>query len=323
MSKNNQKFKKLRVGSATLAILAMLSPFTACNKQNETIPSKETQQQETESQSNKNNQTISLSQLQPHFSYKKWNGKYQLTIDKQTLYEVAKLALEDAKDFYQSLGAPNFKFDSNGNRVQGEENFYPDWFNVYYVLAQAEMESGDIYMIDKIAQIENPDGSIKPDGEQPHGIMQITPDTIAKDLTFYFSNYFNYDWSKYANIEIYPNQTDIENLKSENPAVVKNAEQNILTSVYNNVFTSIVYNIRVAKSHGPNHPDYYEKYGGFSNETYQEIVTALYLFKREDVINSLKNGTFKNEYANSVYVTKIKQFQKEAENEFGNQNQMQ
>ena len=325
MNKNNKKIRFLKKASATLAVLALLSPFTSCIKKADAISNDNSKNQGyTESEKsfadkNYSNQS-KLDNINPKFVYKKWGGESHLTIDQDSLYEIAKLALDDVKDFYQSIDSPNFNFSETGIRIEGKENFYPKWFDENYVLAQAKMESSEIFMIDYKANILDSNNTPYADSLQPQGVMQITPDTLKNQLSNYFKTYYKYDWSDYARMQVYPNAEDIKNLNSENLSTRQNAINNIKQSVYNNVLLSITYNVQIAKSLGPNHADYYEKYGGFSNDIYFKALTHSYLFGLSDTVSKLKNGY---DFNQTKYVSNIEKFMGEFKTEYANENQMQ
>lgn len=325
MDKNNKNIKFLKKTSATLAILALLSPFTSCINKTDTInqddiKSKNYSNSASDFESNNYSNQSKLDNINANFSFKKWNGISHLTIDQDSLYEIAKLALDDVKNFYQSIDSPNFQFDENGNRATGKDNFYPTWFDENYVLAQAKMESSEIFMIDYKANLLNNQNVPYRDSLQPQGVMQITPEILSNHLINYFKTFYKYDWSDQAKMQIYPSENDIQNLNSQNIETRKSAIENIKQSVYNNLIWSITYNVQIAKSLGPNHADYYEKYGGFSNDIYFKALTYSYLFGLSDTISKLKSGY---DFNQTKYVSNIEKFKNEFKAEYANANQMQ
>ena len=293
---------------ATLLICATLftTALTACAPANSSSSSNSGSpaQQTTQMQSNKKpvQKATSLAEIKPTFSDTTWLGEKYVKIDEESLLQIIRVAMNDAEKMYKSIGSFNMKLDPKTH--EHTDTFYPDWMNEYFFLARAKQES--VYMINYVG---------KPVNEQGHramGTMQVIPESIIPTLNQYM------DWPYEVNIRfddynVLPSNNDIKNYKTSSKA-----RDNLKQAVYNSVYLSICYDIYNAKCTGPNHKDYYSKFGGYDESIRQKVVIALYLFKRNDVISSLQNGTFNEKFGKSEYVTKILSYQKEAKNNYEN-----
>ena len=298
---NNKRFKKAKLAASAIAILLAVGAFTGCSNPHTSHLQ--------ENSKNESSYTESVSQSQGNpFEVKKWKGEEYLTIKEDALRDVISKAMNDAEKFYTGIGAPNMKLDSNNKVIPGKGNFYPDWMNENYFLARAKQESG-IFMINYRANISD---SLSSD---PQGVMQINPNDVVPTLEDYYKNVFGENISL-DELKLFPSANDVANFKSSD------AQDRILETVYNNVYLSICFDIYATKCLNPGHTDYYAPYGGFSDELRQEAVIAQYLWGLPTISNSMKNGTFKNEYASSKYVSNILKFQKDFSAENQNSNQM-
>lgn len=250
-----------------------------------------------------------LSEINATFSHTRWVGEEYIKIDEESLLEIIQLAMSDAKDMYLSLGATNMTIDSSGKNSTNSNDFYPEWMNEYFFLARAKRESGN-YMIDYVGP------AVDEAGNRANGIMCLVPEYIVPTLDEYFKNTFKSNIS-FQDKNLIPNYKDLATFENS-----KQARENLKQAVYDNVFTSICYDIYNTKCLGPNHTDYYSKFDGFNEELRQQTVIALYLYKRNDVISSLKNGTFYQKFGSTSYVQDILNFQDRFQKQYENQSSM-
>lgn len=251
-------------------------------------------------------QIKSLSEIDATFSHTKWHNKPYIKIDEESLLDIIRLAMRDAKDMYMSIGAPPMTITESGSTSKNPDEFYPEWMNEYHFLARAKRESGN-YMIDYIGPV------VDEAGNRAVGIMSVVPEYIVPTLNQYMKNTFHSDIT-FSNRQLLPSNKDLANFENS-----KQARENLKKAVYDIVYTSICYDIYNAKCFGPNHKDYYAKFGGYNEEIRHQAIVALYLYRRNDVVSSLKNGTFFDEFADTDYVQDILNFQDDFENQYQNQ----
>lgn len=296
-----KRYVLAKISALTLCASIFASGLTACannnSSSNQTTSSSKQNYAATETIKNNNsNSSKSLESIDATFSHTRWSGTEYIKINEADLLEIIKVAMADAEKMYLSIGSNNMNLDKN--TLKSTDEFYPDWMNEYFFLARAKRESGN-YMIDYVGPV------VDKQGNRAVGIMCIVPEYIVPTLNDYMKNTYKSNIT-FDDYKLTPNQNDLNNFETS-----KTARENLKQVVYNDVFVSICYDIYNAKCFGPNHTDYYEKFGGYNESIRQQVVTALYLFKRDDVISSLKNGTFLNEFANTTYVKDILNFQKE------------
>lgn len=254
-------------------------------------------------------QVKSLAEINATFSHTRWAGEEYIKIDEESLLEIIKLAMRDAKEMYISIGAPNMTITKSGTTSKNPDEFYPEWMNEYHFLARAKRESGN-YMIDYVGP------EVDAEGNRALGIMCVVPEYIIPTLNQYMKNTFHSDIT-FSDRQLFPNQKDLANFETS-----KQARENLKKAVYDIVYTSICYDIYNAKCFGPNHTDYYSKFGGYNEEIRHQAIVALYLFKRNDVVSSLKNGTFFEKFGNTGYVKDILSFQDTFEKQYENVDSM-
>lgn len=295
----NKRYVIAKISALALSASMFIGGLTSCSSSNTNFDnntSTSTKQDSYISETYTNNDTKSLKDINASFSHTRWSGKEYIKINEADLLEIIRVAMADAENMYLSIGAKNMKLDKN--TLNSTDEFYPDWMNEYFFLARAKRESGN-YMIDYVGP------AVDSQGNKAVGIMCVVPEYIIPTLNQYMKNTYNSNIS-FDSYQLTPNQNDLSNFESS-----KQARENLKQIVYNDVFVSICYDIYNAKCLGPNHTDYYEKFGGYDESIRQQAVTSLYLFKRNDIISSLKNGTFLNKFANTKYVKDILNFQKE------------
>lgn len=297
----NKRYVLAKISALALSASLFAGGLTSCSNtnsnSNQTATTNKQNYAITEPFENKNSSTSeSLESIDATFSHTRWSGVEYVKINEADLLEIIKVAMADAEKMYLSICANNMNLDKA--TLKPTEKFYPDWMNEYFFLARAKRESGN-YMIDYVGPV------VDEQGNRAVGIMCVVPEYIIPTLNDYMKNTYNSNIT-FSDYKLTPNQNDLNNFENS-----KTARENLKQVVYNDVFVSICYDIYNAKCLGPNHTDYYEKFGGYDEEIRQKVVTALYLFKRNDVISSLKNGTFLNEFANTTYVKDILNFQKE------------
>ena len=301
---------------ATLLLCATLftAGFTACApaKSSTSAGGGNPAQQTTQIDSNQTKKPVknvsSLAEIKPTFSDTTWHGEKYVKIDEESLLQIIRVAMKDAEEMYKSIGSFNMKLDPKTH--EHTDTFYPDWMNEYFFLSRAKKES--VYMINYVGE------AVNPQGHRAMGTMQVIPESIIPTLNQYMKDTYKSN-IRFDDYDVLPSNADIKNYKTSSAA-----RENLKQNVYDAVYVSICYDIYNAKCTGPNHKDYYSKFGGYDESIRQKVVTALYLFKRNDVISSLQNGTFNDKFGNSQYVKDILSFQKEAKNnhenriEFGN-----
>lgn len=294
-----------------LAVLLSLTSLTACSTQRTTSSGSTSSSSKIEQSYNQNGQhktPSSLAEVKPTFSQTRWKGVEYTKIDEESLLEIIRIAMNDAKKMYIDMGAGNMTIKSDGTASKDSKDFYPSWMNEYFFLARAKRESGN-YMIDYVGE------PVDDKGNRAIGIMCVVPEYIIPTLNQYMRDTFKSDM-RFDDMKLQPSASDLKNYKTS-----KQSANNLKESVYDMVFTSICYDIYNAKCLGPNHKDYYAKFGGYDENLRQQVVTALYLFRRADVISSLRNGTFYEKFGNTDYVQDILNFQKQFKNEYSNNNQ--
>ena len=247
-------------------------------------------------------ENLTLAQIKPTFSDTTWHGDTYVKIDEESLLQIIRVAMKDAEKMYKSIGSYNMKLDPE--TYEHTDTFYPDWMDEYFFLSRAKKES--VYMINYVGNVVNELGY------RAMGTMQVIPEYIVPTLNQYMQNTYK-SKIRFDDYDLLPSANDIKNYKTSS-----NARENLKQDVYDAVYTSICYDIYNAKCTGPNHKDYYAKLGGYDESYRQKVVTALYLFERNDVISSLQNGTFLDSYGNSQYVRDILSYQQTAKNNYEN-----
>lgn len=297
MSKHRYKRAKMLIYLLALTMLA--SPLTSCSQSN--MPPEESVEQSDSYEAE--SQIKSLQEINAKFSKTTWHGKEYLAIEEDSLLQIIELAMEDAKNFYIKHKAPGLTIEKDGTTTRNPDKFYIDWMNKYHFLARAKRESGSNYMVNFIGE------PVNEAGYRAMGIMAIVPEWASATLDEYCPNHLNVE-TNFFNLQLVPSKSDVQNYK-----VSKEAYDNIKQCVYNSVYTSICYDIYNAKSFGPNHEDYYEKYGGYDEEMRHKLIISLYFYRRSDILDDLKSGKIKNTFFKKQYVKDILSFQEEFENQ--------
>lgn len=303
----NKKYRSAKITSAIIASFLLLTSISACsdNEKTEFPPKSNVVISSTQNHNYSSSRPVNdLSNINATFSDTTWLGEKYVKIDEESLLQIIRLAMKDAEKMYKSIGSFNMKLHPITNKHT--DTFYPDWMNEYFFLSRAKKES--VYMINYVGEpVEN--------GYRAKGIMQIIPEYVVPTLNEYMTNIYNSDIT-FDKFDLLPSKSDIANYKTSSKA-----RENLKQDIYDSVFTSICYDIYNAKCTGPNHEDYYDKFGGYKESIRNKVVTALYLFRRDDVISSLQNGSFLNTYGSSQYVNDILSYQQEAKNNHENSSQ--
>lgn len=315
---NKNRYFPAKAAAFLLALTLFSAPLVACSNTNssQSKTSNKTNIKEstvmTESMNGvkPNKSTItSLSQINAKFSPTTWHGKEYVKIDEESLIQIIELAMKDAKEFYIKNGAPGLTIEKDGKSTKDPDKFYTSWMNKYHFLARAKRESGN-FMINYLGE------PVNELGYQAEGIMAIIPEFASETLDEYFKNIFKIE-TNFEDLQLMPNNIDIKNYQTS-----KQSRENLKQCVYNSVYTSICYDIYNAKCSGPNHKDFYVKYGGYDEEIRHKLIVSLYLFRREEVLNDLKSGKINQTYFNSSYVKDILKYQENYQNEYENAQQL-
>ncbi len=302
----SKRYVIVKMASLLLCVTLLGSTFVACSSNSNTS----TGSAYSTSQSHKSNdsskkpskQNLTLAEIKPTFSDTTWHGEKYVKIDEESLLQIIRVAMEDAEKMYISIGSKNMKLDKE--TFEHTNTFYPDWMNEYFFLSRAKKES--VYMIDYIGP------AVNDAGYKAHGTMAIIPEYVIPTLNQYMRDTYKCN-IRFDDYNFVPSKQDIKNYKNSSEA-----RERLKQIVYDNIYVSICYDIYNAKCSGPNHKDFYVKYGGYDEDIRQKVVTALYLFKRNDVISSLKNGSFLKTYGDSDYVNDILAYQQESKNNHEN-----
>ncbi len=311
------RYKKTKLVALMLA-LATLGPLTACQKQEAVLPNDTyyaqagTNQSETrvETQPSGTVENYTLADIKPKFSPYQQN----LQMDEESVLKIIRVAMADAQKFYTNMGAPNMTYDKNLQIVQGKDNFYPEWMNEYFYLARAMSESSR--RIDVVTPIPNSEKS-----DYAHGMMQIRPESIKKTLAQYYRNIFGVEVDL-DDLCVVPSQDDVS------AAVYsKEAQQNIVQAVYNNIYLSICFDIYNVKCLNPiSHQDYYAAYGGYKEDVRKLAATTIYTAERGFIISGLQAGNLREKFVNysnhyKNYLNNMEKYQSDYENKYESENQ--
>ena len=308
------RYRKTKILALALSALMLISPLTACSSGNgyESTVTVGGSHANGESQNKKpsSSQVKSLDEIHPTITQETWYGQKYYVIDEESLLQIIELAMKNTQEFYTEIGAPNMVYDKNLNIVDGKDNFYPEWQNKYFYMARAMSESSR--RIDLVTTIP----SNTPDN-YAHGIMQICPTAIKDTLEQYYSSIFheNIDLSK---LEVVPNKTDLANANTS-----KEAMQDVVEAVYNNIFLSMCYDVYNIKNINPkSHADYYAQYGGFNDDVRRLATIGLYGTSRATVINGLKNGNLEEKLRSidhmNTYLNNLEKYEAEYARKFAN-----
>lgn len=280
------RYRKTKLLALVLSALMLISPLTACSNEQGyestvTVSGSHTNSS-TQNKKPSTSQVKSLEDIHPTITQETWYGEKYYVIDEESLLQIIELAMKNTQEFYTEIGAPNMVYDKNLKIVEGKDNFYPEWQNKYFYMARAMSESSRrLDLVTKIPE-NTPDN-------YAHGIMQICPTDIKKTLEQYYSSIFNenVDLSK---LEVIPSKADLAKANTS-----KDAMENVVESVYNNIFLSMCFDVYNIKNLNPvNHKDYYAEYGGFDDDVRRLATIGLYGTSRSTVINGLKNGNLEN-----------------------------
>ncbi len=244
------------------------------------------------------NKKLTLESINAQFSDTTWHGKPYVKIEEESLLQIIRVAMDDAKALFLSLDAPGMTILQDGTSTRNPDQFYNEWQDEYFFLARAKRESGN-FMIDFVGD------PVDDKGNRAIGVMSIVPAYTLPNLDSYFKTIFKSE-QHFSDLDLMPEKQDLDNYKTS-----KTARDNLKMKVYLSVYSSICNDIYNTKCTGPNHPNYYAKTGGFKEESRQKVVTALYLFIRKQVIDSLIDGSFENRFGNSSYVQDILKLQNE------------
>ena len=294
---SKQRFRKAT--SLLLAFaLGTLGPLTACNKADENdyeslVPESSyvTAAPETEIQPSYNEikEVNSLSEIQPKFSVYTLRGKSYIQIDEASVIQIARLVMRDVKEFLIKHGATNMNLDENGNKLSGPENFYAKWQDEYFTAARAYSESS--FMIDYVSNV----GAA--------GISQLKEKIVKETLQENFKDVFGVTVD-FSDLKITPSQEAIDKIFYS-----KDAQQEAVEAIYNSLLLSTHYTLYLTRNSGPNHKDYYAKYGGYDENLRRDFVTFLYANNWNESHNDLISGNFYKLHDDDVYLNNVRKYQ--------------
>lgn len=310
--KKQKRYSPLKKTGIILMALATLGPFSSCQKQENQIDNDITKEskaiyevQETARDEQITVQTpvsqtkeITLEDINPKFSPYLDN----LAMDDESVLKIIKIAMDDAQEFYKNMGAPNMKYDKNLKVITGDDNFYPDWMNEYFYMGKAMAESS--FRVDVVTDIKS-----NPTENDAQGILQICPQSLKTTLQEYYKNIFGVSVDL-SGLEVVPSKQDLDAALYS-----KEAQQNIVKAVYNNIYLAICYDIYNAKCLNPiSHQDYYANYGGFSEDVRRLATIGLYGTRRDTVLSGLKAGDLEERLRNisdmDIYLNNISRYEK-------------
>ena len=274
-----------RAGATILTAIMLLGPLTSCqNRQVYETAQTESVSGDYSSSSNKPtskpSQEMTLADVNPTF---KQSGSH-LTIDEKSALQIVQIALNDAQEFFEGMGAPNMKYDKNLKVVEGKENFYTDWMNEYFYLARAMSESS--LRVDVKTQLPTP---TECGDYYAVGPMQLCENSIKSTLMQYYRDVFN-EKIDLTQLSILPSEKDIQNVNNS-----KQSRDKVVEAIYNNIYLSICFDIYNTKCLNPiKHQDYYSAYGGFDEDVRKLAAIGMYCSSRGTVISGLKNGNLEN-----------------------------